>query len=441
MKARGVALSSAPLMYASLSTTRIGRRTAGVTRLALVTMALLVLAACGADVRPDATASAPAATPAPSPPSQDLDVTVVQEGLSIPWDIAFAPDGRMVVSERPGRLRVYASGEPNAELLQTIEVPDVRALGEAGVMGMDFDQDFEEYPYLYVCASRDADGEGDAAPWRNELLRFDVTDSEITFDGTVFDSTTRANRQHNGCGVETDADGHIWMTVGDALQARAGWPQLERLNGKVLRLNRDGSVPEDNPTLFGTVSYLYTIGHRNPQGIAFDPTSGTPYTAEHGPTVNDEVNRITPGGNYGWPCYTAVDTIPDDIGGHERLEIECGEPSDYLPPAWSSGDPTIATSGLVFLAGEGWGSWNGNLIVATLKEADLRRFVIDSDGNAHLEEILLDRSYGRLRAAVIGPDGALYVTTSNARNLSKEGMTPAPEAENDVVVRIAPAGS
>jgi glucose/arabinose dehydrogenase len=403
----------------------------------VVAIAVVALAACTGDLQSQSPSHSATATP--SPPSQALDMTVVQEGLTIPWDIAFAPDGRMFVSERPGRIRVFASAEPHAELLQTIEVPDVRARGEAGVMGMDIDADFDEYPFLYVCASRDADGEGDAAPWRNELLRFRVTDDDVTFEGTVFESTTLANRQHNGCAVEVDATGHIWMTVGDALHARAGWPQLDRLNGKVLRMNRDGSVPEDNPSLFGKVGLAYTIGHRNPQGIALDPAGGPPYTAEHGPTVNDEVNRIIAGGNYGWPCYLAEDTIPEDIGGHAKLEIECGDPSEYLPAAWSSGDKTIANSGIVFLSGEHWGPWDGNLIVASLKEQDLRRFVLDEDGNAVLRETLLDTAYGRLRAAVLGPDGALYVTTSNAQNLSQEGMTPAPENENDVIIRVAPA--
>lgn len=404
------------------------------SRLAVARHAIVLsvaLAACGGvPIEPNGPSSTP---------SEALSVEVVQEGLSIPWDITFAPDGRMFVSERPGRIRVYASGEPGAALLQTIDVPDVRAVGEAGVMGMDVDPNFEAHPYLYVCASRDADGEGDAAPWRNELLRFSVTGSDVTLDGPVFESTTRANRQHNGCAVEVDSDGHIWMTTGDALQGRGGWPQLDRANGKVLRINRDGSVPDDNPVLFDRVSFMYTLGHRNPQGIALDPAGGPPYTAEHGPNVNDEVNRILAGGNYGWPCYTGEATLPDDIGGHARLEIECGEPSDYLPPAWASGDATIATSGIVFLEGEQWGPWDGNIIVATLKEQDLRRFVVGEDGALELVETLLDEQFGRLRAVTLGPDGALYVSTSNGQNLSKEGMTPAPENQRDVIIRVAPA--
>jgi glucose/arabinose dehydrogenase len=305
------------------------------------------------------------------------------------------------------------------------------------VMGMAVDADFDRHPFLYVCASRDPDGESGDAPWRNELLRYRIDGEGVKFDGPVFESRIQANRQHNGCGVEADADGRIWMTVGDALQAQRGGPQLDNLNGKVLRVNRDGTVPEDNPTLFGRVGLPYSIGHRNPQGIALDPTGGPPYTAEHGPNVNDEVNRIVPGGNYGWPCYTGADALPADIGGHERLEIDCGEPSDYLAPAWASGDVTLATSGIVILSGDLWGSWSGNIIVATLKEQDLRRFEVRENGSLELVETLLNEQFGRLRAVVIGPDGALYVTTSNARNLSRAGMTPAPDNENDVIIRIA----
>ena len=408
---------------------------AAATRWALLALAV-TLAGCASsqESQGPSAAETPQATP-----SRALDVTVVQEGLSIPWDIAFAPDGRMFVSERPGRIRVYASGQAGAELLKTIEIPDIRAVGEAGAMGMDFDADFDEHPFLYVCASRDLDGEGRDAPWRNELLRFRVGDDDVALEGPVFESTIKANRQHNGCAVETDADGHIWMTVGDALGGRRGVPQLDNLNGKVLRLNRDGSAPEDNPSFFGRVGLPYTIGHRNPQGIALDPAGGPPYTAEHGPNVNDEINRIVAGGNYGWPCYTGEDTPPEDIGGQQALEIECGEPGDYIPPAWASGDATIATSGIVFLDGDLWGPWEGNIVVATLKEQELRRFEVNDDGSLVDAESLLNEQFGRLRAVVIGPDGALYVTTSNSRNFSQEGMTPPPDAENDRIIRIAPA--
>ena len=184
------------------------------------------------------------------------------------------------------------------------------------------------------------------------------------------------------------------MSIGDANQPagenRAQDPAA--LNGKILRLELDGSVPENNP--FGTA--VFSLGHRNPQGIAVS-SDGRVLAAEHGTDVNDEINVIVAGGNYGYPCFTgAADTGPISDG--------CGPAADYLAPAWASGSPTLATSGATFLAGSNWADWDGDLIVSTLKEEDLRRFSLGADGRLTLEETLLDRRFGRLRAVVIGPD-------------------------------------
>jgi glucose/arabinose dehydrogenase len=391
--------------------------------------------------RPPAGGSFSASAPASVEATIDLEVTVIQEGMSLPWDIAFAPDGRMFVSERPGRIKIFASGEPGAELLAEVPVEHARAFGEAGVMGMAVDRDFENFPFLYVCASRDEDGEAGPADWVNQLLRYRITDSGIELEGTVFDDVIFANRQHNGCAVEVDASGHIWMTTGDNLGGRRGISQdPSRLNGKVLRLNRDGTVPNDNPTYPGMdgPSFVVSVGHRNPQGLGFQPGTGNVYTAEHGPTRDDEVNNIVPGTNRGWPCYTGVANPPDDLGGQEALNIECGPATDYLPPAWASGTPTLATSGLTFLVGDQWGPWEGNIVVSTLRESDIRRFEVNPDGSATLVEVLLDEEFGRKRAAVIGPDGSLYISTSNSPNRSRKDLTPEPERNNDYIIRIRP---
>jgi glucose/arabinose dehydrogenase len=412
---------------------------------AVVSIAVLVLGDIldrQARTPPSAAASAIASIP-PSlaPASIELEATVIQEGMSVPWDIAFAPDGRMFVSERRGRIRIFESGEPGAELLGTVEVEEARPFGEAGIMGMAVDRDFENFPFLYVCASRDEDGETGPADWINQLLRYRITDDGLQLEGTVFDDVILANRQHNGCAVEMDHSGHIWMTTGDNLGGRRGIPQdPNRLNGKVLRVNRDGTVPQDNPVFPGQSSpgLVVSIGHRNPQGLGFDPATGDAWTAEHGANRDDEVNHIVIGGNRGWPCYSGTDTPPIDMGGFERLAIECGPPEDYLRAQWASGEPTLATSGLTFLTGEQWGEWEGNIVVACLRESDIRRFVIGEDGQAELVEVLMDEQFGRLRAAVIGPDGSLYVTTSNSPNRSAKDRTPEPEEFNDVIVRIRP---
>jgi len=330
-------------------------------------------------------------------PFDSVHAAVVQDGLEHPWDIAFAPDGRMLVTERAGHVLVFESAAADAPLLHTATIPDVRAELESGLMGIAIDG-----TTVYVCASRDPGGDS-GEPWRVQLLRSALADdgSLAAFEVVPIGEAMGGPR-HQGCAVEA-ADGFLWVSIGEASQPagenRAQDP--DSLNGKILRLALDGSIPDDNP--FG--SAVYSLGHRNPQGIAVSP-SGLVVAAEHGTDVNDEVNVIVPGGNYGYPCFTGADDpgpIPDG----------CGPASDYLPPAWASGFPTLATSGATFLVGSSWGDWEGDLIVSTLKEEDLRRFSVSASGGLTPVETLLDRQFGRLRAVVIGPDEALYVSTAN----------------------------
>ena len=331
-------------------------------------------------------------------PWDPLRTETVQDGLEHPWDIAFAEDGRMLVTERAGRIRVYASGDSGAQLLHTAEIPDVRAELESGLMGIAIQDDA-----VFVCASRDPGGDG-GEPWRVDLLRATLAANGAlgSFDPLPIGLTTGGPR-HQGCAVEVDTKGQLWVSIGDANQP-AGENRAQdpaNLNGKVLRLNQDGTAAEGNPF----DSLVYTLGHRNPQGIAVG-SDGLVIQAEHGTDTNDELNVIVPGGNYGYPCITGVSDpgpIPDG----------CGPATNYVAPAWASGSPTLATSGVTFLIGQEWGEWEGDLVVSTLKEEDLRRFSVSPDGEVTFEETLLDARFGRLRAVVIGPDGALYVSTTN----------------------------
>ncbi|MGH2429777.1 MAG: PQQ-dependent sugar dehydrogenase [Candidatus Limnocylindria bacterium] len=346
-----------------------------------------------------------------------LRTTVIQDGLEVPWGIAFPPDGRMLVTERPGRILVFAGAAPDAELHATVHVPDVRAEREAGLMGIAVDHDLETNPFVYVCASRDADGEAGPAPWSNELLRYRLGDGgDLELDTVLFDEPMPAAIHHNGCAVVMDEARHIWLTMGDGnISAAQVNPAQDptALSGKILRLNADGSVPNDNPVLPGAdaPTAAWSMGHRNPQGLAMRE-DGLVLAPEHGTDTHDEINRIEPGGNYGWACWIGEGTAAqaqDGPGGEG-----CEPASAYLPPLWSSGTPTIATSGGVFLEGEAWGDWEGSLVVSTLKDEDLRRFeVLDGGDRLEPRDILLDGEFGRLRAVVIGPDGALYVSTSN----------------------------
>ena len=330
-------------------------------------------------------------------PFDPVRADVVQDGLEHPWDIAFAPDGRMLVTERAGRVLVFAGTRPDAELLATTVVPDVRAELESGLMGIAVHEST-----VFVCASRDPDGDG-GPPWRVELLHSTLADdgSLAPFEVLPIGEATGGPR-HQGCAVEV-AGGFLWLTMGDA-NLPAGENRAQDAgspNGKVLRLSLDGSIPDDNP--FG--SAVYSMGHRNPQGIAQAP-DGRMIAVEHGTDVNDEINVIVAGGNYGYPCVTGSadpGPIPD----------ACDANAELLPPAWASGAATLATSGAAFLSGSTWRGWDGRLVVSTLKEEDLRLVTVAADGRVEVDRTLLDGLFGRLRAVVTGPDGALYVSTAN----------------------------
>jgi glucose/arabinose dehydrogenase len=284
-------------------------------------------------------------------------------------------------------------------------------------MGIAVDRDFDAFPYAYVCATRDFDGGDGPEPAVNELLRYRVgRGGDLALDGVPLLTGMRAHEHHNGCAVETDADGHIWLTMGDANTARGENLAQDpaALSGRVLRINRDGTIPDDNPVLPGNdgPTAAYTMGQRNPQGIAFRD-DGLIVTAEHGTDRDDELNVIVPGGNYGYACWSGIDTLGPAQEQEGPAKEGCGPVDGYLPAAWSSGMPTIATSGAVFLDGVQWGAWRGNLLATTLKEQDLRRFTVSADGaEIELVETLLPDLFGRLRALTIGPDGWLYLTTS-----------------------------
>ena len=345
-----------------------------------------------------------------APPT--LTARVVQDGLVNPWDIAFAPSGRMIVTERPGRIRVYASGKPNAALVATTTLAKVRAEGESGLMGIAIDPNFSSNRFIYVCVSRSINGD-----WLNQLIRYRVrSDWKVVFSRTLIRRGMAANVIHNGCAVEIGPDRKIWVTMGDPNHPmRAQNPN--RRNGKVLRLNRDGSAPSDNPIWPGhnSPTIVYSIGHRNPQGISFEPGTNRVYAAEHGPDRDDEVNVIRPGRNYGWPCVT----------GNNHFNSSCPGSATFTRPAWSSEGPTLATSNCAFVSDPSWEGWNHSLFVATLKESDLRRFTVNANSpDLTMRSTLFNGRWGRLRATVVGPAEKLYLTTSNGFNDKVVRITP-----------------
>lgn len=393
-------------------------------RNATVAIAVLWLCACAgpaatgtATPAPAGTASGPAASQGPLASTglsfvPRLSDQVVQANLVTPWDLAFTPDGRMLVTERRGTVQVFASGDAAAAKIATLTVENVRESGEAGLMGITVDPAFTANGFVYVCATRLVPPSTTAI---NQVLRYRLGGDTWRLDGYVIKDGMRSGGNHDGCRIRFDATGHLWITMGET-----GMPALAQdpnsLNGKVLRMDPDGSIPADNPVIPGAAgrTAVYTWGNRNPQGIAF--TGPDVYEVEHGENDDDEINHIEPGANYGWP-------VVHQSGGAAR---------GMTDPIWSSGSVTFATSGAAFVSGPAWGSWAGSLFVCALKDASLRRFTV-TPALATQRDLLLKNTYGRLRAALQGPDGALYLTTSN-----RDGRG-SPVSADDRVIRIVAA--
>ncbi len=326
----------------------------------------------------------------------NLTATTVQSGLRYPWDIAFAPDGRMFVTERVGNILVYASGAPNAPQLANNAIAGIHAAGEAGAMGIALDPDFANDHFVYVCASRDDNG------WLNQVLRYRENASRLTFDGYVVRSGMYAGGNHDGCRIRFGPDGKLWVTMGEVGNT-AFSQNPNSLNGKVLRVNPDGTIPEDNPILSGAFarSAAFTMGHRNPQGICFQPGTGQPFTSEHahytdratGAHSHATVNLLRGGANFSWPL---------------------GAGPGFTPPAWQSNDdPYVATSGCSFVSGSAWGEWSGNLFVAALSGTRLLRLVGGPGNTFTTAQSLYVGTFGRIRATTQAPDGSLYISTDN----------------------------
>ena len=317
-------------------------------------------------------------------------VTTLTDGLEYPWSIAVAPDGRLLVTERPGRLRII---DPATGKAQTVGgLPDIRVQSEAGLMGMALDPDFATNGQLYLCYST-----GAMLRAGNRLSRFTLQDNALQDELVLIDDLPGA-RWHNGCRVEVSPDGMLYASMGDATDAEAA-QNPSKPHGKIFRVNRDGTIPADNPF---PKSPVWRFGHRHPQGLAFRPDSGDLWSTEHGPDSQDELNRIVKGGNYGWPTCRGIN--------------DCNGLADYHPAiAEFERDSTIAISDLIFYRGNAFPDWQGDILFVALKTGRLYHLKLDGDKVAKTE-ILIDDDFGRLRDIAEAPDGSLYLATTNGED-------------------------
>lgn len=339
----------------------------------------------------------------------DYRVDTVASGLQFPWALAFLPDGRMLVSERPGRLRVLDPQPGGGHRLRpepVAGVPPVLARGQAGLFDLLVDPDFARHGRIYFSY---AHGSPAANHLRVASARFDgrrLQDLRVLF--TSRPAKTRT--QHFGGRLALLPDGTLVFGMGDGDGERTDAQRLNTHLGKLLRIRTDGSVPADNPFVGqpGALPQIYSRGHRNPQGLGVVPGAGGGLFAhEHGARGGDELNRIEPGLNYGWPLTThGVNYSGTRITPFQTLP-------GITPPLlhWT---PSIAPAGMAWYDGALFPAWRGSLFVAALKARSLRRVAL-KDGQPAAQETLLSELGERLRDVRAGPDGALYLLTdSNA---------------------------
>lgn len=315
-----------------------------------------------------------------------LTVTTIATGLDIAWAMAFVPDGRLFFTERPGRLRVIVGGV--LQPAPVITLPVCCGAGEGGLLGLAVDPGFATNGVLYVYYTYMQAG----AP-ANRIQRLIVSGNSAAQGPVLLDGIPGSNNRHNGGRLKVGPDGLLYATNGDA-DNTAFSQDVTSLAGKIIRMTRDGSVPAGNPF---PGSYVYTFGHRNPQGLAWDAANSF-YSTEHGPSSNDEVNRIQAGGNYGWPVIVGRGNTPP-----------------YIDPIFLFSPDTCAPSGATFVSSTMIPEWNGDLLFTCLRGVHLHRLRLAGPGSDVIvtAEALYTGAYGRLRDVVVGPDGAVYVSTSN----------------------------
>ena len=339
-------------------------------------------------------------------------VETAASGLQVPWSINFLPDGRIIFTERPGRIRVIENGKLRPEPLATIS--DVEARSESGLMGLTLHPQFTQNHQLYLCYAYDS-GNGQ----RDRVVRYRETGNGLT-DRKLIIEDIPAAQFHAGCRLRFGPDAKLYITTGEATQKEIA-QRLDSLGGKILRLNDDGTVPQDNPFVGRKDARpeIWVYGNRNPQGIDWQPGTNTMFETEHGPSGGDapgggdEVNIIEKGKNYGWPIIHHTQT-------REGLESPLLE---YTP--------AVAPASGTFYRGSLFPQFRGNFFFGCLRGETIIRVVLDGS-RVISQERLFKNQYGRIRDVAEGPDGAIYFSTSN------EDGRGNPASDDDRILKLVP---
>ena len=329
-------------------------------------------------------------------------IHTVARGLEFPWGLAFLPDGEMLVTERPGRLRRVASDGTLSPPLTGL--PAIAEIGQGGLLDVALHPQFAENRLIYLSYAADGDGGHGTEVSRGRLVDGGIEDVERVFRALP----KAAGGRHFGSRLLFLSDGTLLITLGD----RGHEPNGQNLGGhpgSIIRVTDTGAVPDDNPFVGfdGVRPEIYTFGNRNVQGIALDPATGKVWATEHGPQGGDEVNLIRPGTNYGW----AEITYGCNYGTGTR--IGAGEQREGVAEPALQWTPSIAPSGLTVYRGDAFPGWHGNLFAGALKFRLLSRLVLDDQDRVVHEERLLGEELGRIRDVRTGPDGFIYLLTDS----------------------------
>ena len=337
----------------------------------------------------------------------DFKLTTVAEGLISPWSMAFLPNGDMLVTERPGRLRVIQNGELVPEPITG--VPQVVAQGQGGLFDVILHPDFESNQTIYLSFSKP---KSNGAQSTTAVIRARYGNNQLTDIEEIFEAVSEG-RGHYGGRLAFDSKGYLYITAGDRQAPSTGnleahpAQDLSNHHGVVVRLHADGSIPEDNPFVGQSdkLPEIWSYGHRNPQGLAIDKTSDEVWINEHGPQGGDELNLVAPGLNYGWPV------IGYGVNYGSGLAIHKGTHDTNMQAPNHFWVPSIATSGLMIYNGNQFPEWKGNIFVGGMAGQQLARLTLL--GQRIVGEETLVRGQGRIRDVRQGPDGYIYLAVED----------------------------
>ena len=348
--------------------------------------------------------------------SQSIQVTTIADEFDSPWGMAFLPDGRLLVTEKPGHLRIVDSSGRKSAPIQG--VPKVRASGQGGLLDVAIDPDFGTNRYVYLSYAEPREGISGTSVARGHLnaAADALTDVEVIFR----QQPAKEGGGHYGSRLAFARDGRLFVTLGERQQFRDEAQNLGNLLGKVVRIERDGKVPADNPFVGrdGVPPEIWSYGHRNVQGAAIHPETGELWTDEHGPMGGDELNVDRAGRNYGWPAIT----YGREYSGGKVSDFTSKPGMEQPVHYWV---PSIATSGLLFYTGKLFPQWRNNAFVGGMKTGGVARLELDGERVVREERLLEGKLNGRVRDIEQGPDGAIYLLVGD---------------DNGRLLRLAPAG-